>query len=147
MLIQPGVYATPTLHVAKTRGFNKTKLRYDDLLNAWLAHGMAGAIEIADTRFIGFGYALATGNMHIWRTWQSGSKRIGMGGTATKYPSMVSALDSRLLPLDCPSQPEAELSAVYVPRVRAALRTTDFDAQLALVAEQPDFGDNEYSWS
>jgi hypothetical protein len=148
MLIQPGVYATPSLAIAKTRGFSKTKLRYADLLASWLNDGMAGSIRIEDTRFIGFGYALATGNMDIWRTWQNGTKRIGMGGTATKFPAMDSALDGRLLALNSPSRPCDELSAPYVPRQRVKVgELSDFEVQAASLAEQPDFGDNELSWS
>lgn len=152
MLIQPGVYATPSLTVAKTRGFSNEKLRYEELLEQWDLYGMAGSIEIADTRFIGFGYALATGNMNIWRTWQHGTKRIGMGGTATKFPQMDTLLDKRLVLLEAPSVPSDELSAAYVPRKRINPDSlsdflSDFELQATSLAEQSDFGDNELSWS
>lgn len=151
MLIQPGVYATPNLgrvagSFAKTRGFGSKGLNYGALAREWRKRRMAGAVRISETRFIGFGYALAVGKLAtLWRRWIAGDKLIHFSGTTSKTIDPTSPHDAELVRLASPAPP-AEISAEYVPRKRGRDDARDVELQAELLASQPDMDDNQFSW-
>lgn len=160
MLMQPGVYATPSLGkenkdraakglpvgFAKSRGFSAKALDYATIRNAWESDGLSATLRIPETRFIGFGYALATNNMDIWRTWQEGEKVVRFGGTATKTPSMNADWFGGLIPLVAPPKP-AEISAPYERREKTREARADEELSSDAIDSQPDLGDNVFVWN
>lgn len=151
MLIQPGVYATPSLGkkkggFAKSRGFSARGLNYEVLRNAWAEKGMSASIEIPDTRFIGFGYALAVGQLDtLWRRWISGTKTVHFSGTTSKSIDPASNPGGLLVRLCSPNAP-ADISAPYVPRTRSRDDAKEYELQAELLASQPDLEDNPFTW-
>ena len=151
MLIQPGVYATPNLgkingSFAKSRGFSSKKLRYDDFVVEWDNKKMAGAIKIAETRFIGFGYALAVNRLDdLWRRWIDGEKTIHFSGTISKSFDPRVSIKNRLIPLVSPNAP-SDISAPYVPRTRNKDDSREYELQAEILASQPELEDNVLTW-
>lgn len=140
LLIQPGVYMTPSRQVVHTRGFSAphdiqaARQMYDEFLTVWDEIGMGASVSIPETRFIGMGYALATGHVDDWwRRWIPGTKEITLSGTASKYPRMP--LGERLQYLECAPGWELE-SEPYVARERGIDYTSDW--------EQPDMPVQEW---
>ena len=155
MLIQPGVYATPLLGkkrddglgtFAKSRGFSARGIDYALLKMEWESKRMAGEIRIEETRFIGFGYALAIGRLdELWRRWIPGEKVIHFSGTTSKAFDPTGAHDADLVRLVAPAAP-AEISAPYVPRTRSKDDAKEYELQGELLASQPDLDDNLFVW-
>lgn len=151
MLIQPGVYATPSLGkekggFAKSRGFSAKGLNYEALKTAWEARRMSAAIEIPETRFIGFGYALAVGKLQEqWRRWIAGIKTIHFSGTTSKSIDPRSDPDGLLIRLCAPPSP-GDISAPYVPRTRSKDDAKEYELQAELLASQPELEDNPFTW-
>lgn len=151
MLIQPGVYATPSLgkkpgSFAKSRGFSAKGIDYDALALEWKTKRMAGCIKVPETRFIGFGYALAVGKLDtIWRRWIPGDKTIHFSGTTSKSFDPTGDNDAELVRLVAPFAP-AEISAPYVPRTRTRDDTAEYELQSEILASQPDMDDNLFTW-
>lgn len=151
MLIQPGVYATPSLGkekggFAKSRGFSAKGLNYDALRAAWNERRMSASIEIPETRFIGFGYALATGKLQTqWRRWIAGIKTIHFSGTTSKSIDPTSNPDGTLIRLCAPIAP-GEISDPYTPRTRSKDDAKEYELQAELLAAQPEIEDNPFTW-
>ncbi len=151
MLIQPGVYATPSLgkkpgSFAKSRGFSARGINYEKLLEEWRTKRMAGSITIPETRFIGFGYALATNSLETyWRRWIAGTKEIHFSGTSSKSFDPTALMDAELVRLVSPYAP-AQISDAYAPRVRGKEAQTEFELMGDLLAAQPDMEDNVFGW-
>jgi len=134
LLVQPGVYMTPSRSIVHTRGFAAQAMIYDEFANAWINEGIGSWVAIPETRFIGMGYALSTGHVDDWwRRWIPGEKRISLSGTASKYPRMP--IGDRLQYLECAPGWEIE-SEIYVARERGIDYTTDW--------EQPDMPVQEW---
>lgn len=153
MLIQPGVYATPKLgkggsgSFAKSRGFSARAIDYDALARAWREKRMAAEIRISETRFIGFGYALAVNRLSdIWRRWITGEKCIHFSGTTSKSFDPTAVLDAELVRLVAPDAP-AEISSPYVPRTRSRDDSAEYELQAEILASQPDLEHNEFTWT
>lgn len=160
MLMQPGVYATPSLGktnkereakglpigFAKSRGFSAKALDYQTIREAWERDGMAATLRIPETRFIGFGYALATNNLDIWRTWQAGEKVVRFGGTSTKSPSINVLFSDGFVPLVSPPAPAA-ISAPYERRERTRESRKEEELSSDAIDSQPDIGDNIFIWN
>lgn len=151
MLIQPGVYATPKLgkekgSFAKSRGFGAKGLRYDELLASWRARKMAASMAIEETRFIGFGYALAVGKLDtMWRRWITGEKVIHFSGTTSKSFDPSADMSADFIPLVSPQAP-ADVSAPYVPRTRSKEDVAEYELQAEALAAMPDLDDNLFTW-
>lgn len=142
LLIQPGVYVTPSSKVYKTRGFAKKSVGYKDLYEAWINQGLGAKIRIPETRFIGLGYMLATRNYAIWRTWQPIVKEITFDGTSTKFPDLRDDFKGDFVRLTSPPAPSTALSEGYIKRKRR-----DYDDIMKYITdEQPDATDNPFSW-
>lgn len=155
MLIQPGVYATPSLgkkrtdglgSFAKSRGFSARGINYEMLSAAWREKRMAASMTMQETRFIGFGYALAVGKLDtLWRRWVEGEKTVHFSGTTSKSFDPSGSHDAELVSLVAPAAP-AEISAPYVPRVRSKDDAKEYELQSELLASQPDLEDNPFTW-
>lgn len=155
MLIQPGVYATPSLgrkrddglgSFAKSRGFSARGIDYAQLSAAWRERRMAASMTMPETRFIGFGYALAVGKLDtLWRRWVAGDKTIHFSGTTSKSFDPTGNNDAELVRLVAPAAP-GELSAPYVPRTRSKDDAREYELQSELLASQPDLEDNPFTW-
>lgn len=150
MLIQPGVYATPSLgkkpgSFAKSRGFSSKGIDYAALLTVWKRDRVAGSVTMPETRFIGFGYALAVRKMKLWRRWIAGDKVIHFSGTTSKTVDPRDSLADELIHLVCPNAP-AEISDAYVPRKRGLEDAKELELQSELLASQPDLEDNMFVW-
>lgn len=134
LLVQPGVYMTPSRSIVHTRGFAAASMIYDEFATTWTEQGIGSYVSIPETRFIGLGYALSTGHVDDWwRRWIPGEKRITLSGTASKFPRMP--IGERLQYLSCAPGWEDE-SEIYVARERGIDYTTDW--------EQPDMPEHEW---
>ena len=155
MLIQPGVYATPSLGAkradglgsfAKSRGFSAKGINYVSLLREWKLKRMAASATMPETRFIGFGYALAVGKLAtLWRRWIAGDKTIHFSGTTSKSFDPTGDNDADLVRLVSPGAP-APISDPYVPRTRSKDDAREYELQSELLASQPDLDDNMFTW-
>ena len=150
LLIQPGVYASPSLgkragSYAKSRGFSARGIDYDALLRVWRERRTSAEFSFAETKFIGFGYALAVGKLStLWRRWIRGEKTIHFSGTTSKSIDPGSDAGADLVRLCAPNAP-GPLSERYVPRSRA--NAAEAELQSELLASQPDIDDNLFSWN
>lgn len=166
MLIQPGVYASPHLGACsicgsitycacinalgsfgKTRGFGSKGLQYEAFKTAWERDGLGAEIVIPETRFISFGYALATNSIETkWRRWISGDKHVHFSGTSSK--SVARSARTRgadFVDLICPAAP-AEMSDIYIPRTRTRAERVATELQNESLASQPDLEENTFTW-
>lgn len=171
MFIQPGVYASPSLGAlcptcraaldggkcpakhadfigfAKSRGFSARGIDYDKLLTEWTEKRMSGSISMRETRFIGFGYALAVNHLDtLWRRWITGGKTIHFSGTTSKSFDPTANHDAPLVRLVAPPAPAPGLSDAYVPRKRGVVDAKAAELQSELLACQPDLEDNLFVW-
>jgi hypothetical protein len=109
---------------------------------------MSGFIRIPETRFIGFGYALATNNLEKqWRRWLPGQKTIHFSGTTSKSYDATQSMDSHLVRLVAPGNPNPTgISDAYQPRKRGLPDAKEAELQAELLASQPDIEDNVFVW-
>lgn len=139
IIIQPGVYITPSRTVTKTRGFNSNSISYDTVKEKWEKYSILGFIEIQEQKFIGFGYALSVKWPQYWRKWMPAVKRIMFMGSPVKIPNL-SDIGNNVVNLLSPTKINEKISAEYKAKTLEELEKEfrDLDND-----DGPDYNDQE----
>lgn len=133
---QPGIYYAHETRqrgvVKHSRGFFTREIDFPKLRRTWLRDGPFGELECRSHRFVGLGSALMRSDFAVWRTWQSGTRRLSLY-SARKYYDDGDAgqLARRLLP---PAEVRAGVSDRYVPKNSTL---DEADAEFVQGTEQP----------
>lgn len=126
---QPGMYhATDrrtNTRVRHSRGFFAREVDFPKLRRTWNTFGPASSLASSSTRFVGLGSALMRTDFDIWRTWQTGERRISLYLSPRKrYVDLEPERVKQLFP---PERVAAGLSEIYVPKYTAV----ELDPELA----------------
>jgi hypothetical protein len=116
---QPGVYQATDSEgevFGKSRGFFTKEINFDDLRDGYKKYGTDYVGEYESERFCGFGFALTSHNIDIWRTWNRSTRKLSL----TPNRKFVEFGQAHLVP---PTFSDPLPSEVYTPKAGFATMT------------------------
>ena len=138
---QPGMYYAHASRrrVKRSRGFFTREIDFPQLRRTWLEDGPDGLQRCRTVRFVGLGTALLRNDFDVWRTWETGVRRLSLYSSRKFYgPGDVGAPARILYP---PTSAGVGLSERYVPKTSVVELDPD-DAEWIQGNDQPqDVGD------
>lgn len=133
---QPGMYYAHASRrrVKRSRGFFTREIDFPALRRTWLEDGPDGMQRCKTTRFVGLGTALLRNDFDVWRTWETGVRKLSLYSARKYYAPLDAGRPARVL--YPPFNAGPGLSEVYVPK-NAAVELDPDDAEWIQGNEQP----------
>lgn len=133
---QPGMYYAHASRrrVKRSRGFFTREIDFPALRRTWLDDGPDGLQRCKTTRFVGLGTALLRNDFDVWRTWETGVRKLSLYSARKFYGARDVGKPARVL--YPPSIAGAGLSERYVPKTNVVELDPD-DAEWIQGNEQP----------